>query len=460
MSAPSEPAVSAVAFDALERDFVEVMRELSAEDSLERFRLEYEKLHRAMKKSHESEKRLIRRCQDMNKEIVENAVKIQQALKLSQDDENTIISLRKEIERAWKTVDAEHERENASKDQLQLLQKEVNRLKTDVEAGAGATVGQEGSLQELVEEKRALALQKESVQQKVRQQAAELLDLSDRAGSLQTSLTAKETDIANRNLAFADLLRQHEQEMRRKQLAESKTHDNHRAIEERTREIEALKQNVRVRTEECDKYEKLLKEERDRAQELQLRSDKTARELQQQLDIVEQTKEQQEQQNRLIKTIQPKVEARHAEVAAERLKLERLLEAFRAQEAEVEVATREKAEEAAKLAPVEDDIANITGQIDALKRKIEDAERKVKEAMREKNLNVTLAVREEHKRVELDGQRTIEFGKNRSLEHELDAHRDENQSLRKKIFDLSRQKQKYQRDILSLILAPSAHRQI
>lgn len=33
---------------------------------MERFRSEYEKLHRALKKSHESEKRLIKKCRELN----------------------------------------------------------------------------------------------------------------------------------------------------------------------------------------------------------------------------------------------------------------------------------------------------------------------------------------------------------------------------------------------------------
>ncbi len=79
--------------------------------SLERFRVEYEKLHRALKKSHESEKRLIRKCRELNQEIVANAAKVQTAIKLSQEDQNTIASLKKEIEKAWKMVDASHEKE-------------------------------------------------------------------------------------------------------------------------------------------------------------------------------------------------------------------------------------------------------------------------------------------------------------------------------------------------------------
>ena len=37
------------AFEALERDFQEVLQELVGDKSLERFRAEYEKLHRALK---------------------------------------------------------------------------------------------------------------------------------------------------------------------------------------------------------------------------------------------------------------------------------------------------------------------------------------------------------------------------------------------------------------------------
>ena len=63
--------------------------------SLEKFRIEYEKLHRALKKSHESEKRLMQKCRELNAEIVANAAKVQTALKLSQEDQTTIASLKK-----------------------------------------------------------------------------------------------------------------------------------------------------------------------------------------------------------------------------------------------------------------------------------------------------------------------------------------------------------------------------
>ena len=81
----------------------QVLTELVGDKSLERFRQEYEKLHRALRKSHESEKRLIKKCRELNSEIVANAAKVQTALKLSQEDQNTIASL-KRVSEAARTV--------------------------------------------------------------------------------------------------------------------------------------------------------------------------------------------------------------------------------------------------------------------------------------------------------------------------------------------------------------------
>jgi len=64
------------AFESLEREFQEVMKEMMKDKSLERFRLEYEKLHRVLKTSHESEKRLIKKCKELNQEIINNAAKV------------------------------------------------------------------------------------------------------------------------------------------------------------------------------------------------------------------------------------------------------------------------------------------------------------------------------------------------------------------------------------------------
>ena len=113
-----------------------MLGELVGDQSLERFRQEYEKLHRALKKSHDSEKRLIKKCRELNSEIVSNAAKVQTALKLSQEDQNTIASLKREIEKAWKMVDAAHEKEGRAKETIQQLKHEIQNLSRRARIGS------------------------------------------------------------------------------------------------------------------------------------------------------------------------------------------------------------------------------------------------------------------------------------------------------------------------------------
>ena len=62
--------------------------------SLDKFRNEYEKVHKALKKSHENERRLMQKCRELNAEITANAAKVTTALKLSEEDQSTIQSLK------------------------------------------------------------------------------------------------------------------------------------------------------------------------------------------------------------------------------------------------------------------------------------------------------------------------------------------------------------------------------
>ena len=79
----------------------------------------------------------MQKCRELNAELVTNSAKVQSAMKLSEDDKNAIASLRKEIEKAWKMVDAAHEKEQRAKETIQSLRIEINNLSKLVEQGAG-----------------------------------------------------------------------------------------------------------------------------------------------------------------------------------------------------------------------------------------------------------------------------------------------------------------------------------
>jgi chromosome segregation ATPase len=98
----------------------------------------------------------VKKCRELNTEIVANAAKVQTALKLSEEDQITISSLRKEIEKAWKMVDASHEKEARAKETISHLKMEIANLTRLVEQGAGISLGEEAAVNELIKQKEEL----------------------------------------------------------------------------------------------------------------------------------------------------------------------------------------------------------------------------------------------------------------------------------------------------------------
>lgn len=137
-------------FDLLEQEFAKTMAELGNDVELKKFKMEYEKLHKTILKSRENERRLFSKCQELNTEMVGNAAKVQAALKSSQNDRANIVSLKKEIKSAWKTVEVSNEKETKSKEAIQQLKVELANLQKMLDQGSDMSVGQENSVKVLI----------------------------------------------------------------------------------------------------------------------------------------------------------------------------------------------------------------------------------------------------------------------------------------------------------------------
>jgi chromosome segregation ATPase len=256
------PGFESGAFEALENDFQEVLQELVGDKSLERFRNEYDKLHRALKKSHESEKRLIKKCRELNQEIVANAAKVQTALKLSQEDQNTIASLKREIEKAWKMVDAAHEKEGRARETIQQLKHEIQNLSRLVEQGAGLSIGQENTVNELVKVKQDLAKEKEAQAAQIQSLAKEITQYLAKLENIEGEVAAAHEEME----ALKEVIHQRKLEAEKEGKKDEKLEAEVRTLREA---LEAKQQAIKdkvtglARTQDgCTKLEILLREER------------------------------------------------------------------------------------------------------------------------------------------------------------------------------------------------------
>mmetsp|Transcript_33056 Transcript_33056/g.87739 ORF Transcript_33056/g.87739 Transcript_33056/m.87739 type:complete len:162 (+) Transcript_33056:61-546(+) len=127
-------------FEAIEREVQRVSKDLRVNQSLDPFRVSYEKLHSEFKKSIEREKLLVSKCRELKQEAVANAARVQTALNLAQVDEKAIASLKNEIERAWKLADAFQERARRADEAAGELEAQVARLSRLMERRAGASL--------------------------------------------------------------------------------------------------------------------------------------------------------------------------------------------------------------------------------------------------------------------------------------------------------------------------------
>ena len=63
-------------FQEIETEFNSVLSGLDTDPALQSFKTEYEKLYQALSKSHDSEKRLMGKCRELNAELVTAASKV------------------------------------------------------------------------------------------------------------------------------------------------------------------------------------------------------------------------------------------------------------------------------------------------------------------------------------------------------------------------------------------------
>lgn len=116
------------AFDRIENNFKSILNELEGDTALQAFRVEHEKLFHALKKSYHQERYLAKRCEELSREITNNAARVQEVIQSSQQDQSTINLLRQDSEKAWALVEAGKKREQTISHTLKILQEEVNNL--------------------------------------------------------------------------------------------------------------------------------------------------------------------------------------------------------------------------------------------------------------------------------------------------------------------------------------------
>ncbi|XP_071792879.1 cilia- and flagella-associated protein 58-like [Asterias amurensis] len=436
-------AIEDSAFESLEKDFQEVLNELMGDRSLEKFRVEYEKLHRALRKSHDSEKRLMTKCRELNSEIVANSAKVSTALRLSQEDQTTIAQLKKEIERAWKMVDASHEKEQRARETIQSLKLEIANLSKLVEQGAGLTMGQEHSVNELLKAKEDLTKERD-------EQLAEIVKLREALTESATNQQKAEQDRSEAENKIAELAQdiqvrsnEAQRETRRKEKLDRELKQSRVELEQKAGDIKTMQLQTGRYKDDIGRLETQLKEQKI----LYERTLKDTDVLNQRFSKLQQDYEQQliscdglaqENQTRVVE-----LKAKEDEIGALKTDTVRLTKMRETIQRKLRNVEEQKVDTESQKETLKSQIVALEREIETNKKQVEMDRKAIDDLVRERDiLNKNLLKAANATQKQLNLVKLHEQSK-KNLEQEIQNYKDEAQKQRKIIYQLEKERDRY-----------------
>ncbi|CAF4377960.1 unnamed protein product [Rotaria magnacalcarata] len=195
----------------------------------------------------------MQKCRELNAELVTNSAKVQSAMKLSDEDKNAIASLRKEVEKAWKMVDAAHEKEQRAKETIQSLRIEINNLSKLVEQGAGFTMGQEQDVNDLMKARDELSQKRDKLLNDITQLRRDL----DESAFKQSDLERKIHDFNEQILSLQEKITQSKteniKEAKRREQIELELKTSKQSLELKNAEFKVQTANFEAQQQELKK---------------------------------------------------------------------------------------------------------------------------------------------------------------------------------------------------------------
>ncbi|XP_028322431.1 cilia- and flagella-associated protein 58 [Gouania willdenowi] len=442
---------SSAAEDSVEslEEFQKVLKELVGDQSLDVIRVEYEKLLNALKKCRDSERRLMGKCRELNAEMVSTSTKVSAALKLSQEDQTTISSLKRELDKAWKLVDAAHDKEKKDRDTIRSLKEDISTLTKLSEKQAGISMSQEQS--ELLKVNEELTSERDKL----------LSTVEGLRDQLNTGLTAQQEIQAQKDQAMESIVQLQQEvqvqqneiqrEMRLKEKLDKELKQMNVDMEEKMGDIKALNMQAQKVREDHQRLEQQNKE----LKILNDRSNKDLEHMQQTNSRLQQEREQLSAvRDRLYlekQTTANELKLREDEVTQMRLEISKQIKMREAIQKKFHQVEEQKCDVDVQRETLKAQISGVEKDLESSRKQVELDRKAIDELIRERdilNKNMIKAVQSTEKQQNLS--KLLEQEK-KTLEHEISGYRQEAQKQKKYIQQLEKERDRYIDETSSLM---------
>ncbi|XP_056136543.1 cilia- and flagella-associated protein 58 [Lampris incognitus] len=443
-------------YESLEKHFKDVLNQLTEDKDMCKFHMEYEKLTNALRKSHESERRLMTKCRELNAEIVSKSTKIATALKLSQEDQATIISLKKEVEKAWEMFDAVHSKETMAKETIQSLKEEISNLTKQVEEGANLSKGKD-SVHDLL-----------SMNDKLTKERDELLSTVEILRENLTEATSNQEEMESQKESTLETVSKLQQELQvyqskitreswRNEKLEKEVNQLHADMGAKTAEIKSLTLQSQRAKDEQQRLEQQLEELKtlnDRAsskmEQLQVQNSKQQQENEQLSWAVDQLSTENQQKATDLKM-------REEEVNQKRQEIVKVMKMSKAIQKKLHQMEDQKAEADRQREVLQTQLTKLGKELEASQKQAEADRKSIDELVRERDIlnkkmiQAAVAKEEQQSFVKLQEQTK------KNLEQEIHNYREETERQRKTIQQLEKNRNRHINETSSLMQKVQQH---
>eukprot|EP00435_Cladocopium_sp_Y103_P045075 s905_g12.t2 len=449
---------SGSAMETLQKDYQDTVIELTGKkkDIVDPFRLEYEKLYKALMRSHEAEKRLTKKIRDLNSEISTSAQNVQTALKTAAEDQQQIATLRQEIDAKQKLVEEANRKEEQAKETISKRKAEIEDLVSRIEQGAGMSEEQEFQLNQLIGQKEQLEKDRDLLKQNTEMLQRITQGRFDEVQRLEKDLAGAEAQILLLKDQIGEKRGEVETAKREKETLEQKMKDQLSEIclktkytltwgcdlreenDQKQEELAAARRNIAQEQAELRKIQQAVadtdKEEERLERRVQQRMDekrKLEEKLQQETLKNEKVVQENQGKDQLIKNRRDELQ-RHKR---EKNKLIKLHEALKKKDKQAED-ERQKAEGKRNELKSEEAAESLKRDADVDRKKIEDL-------LRERdilNKNVVKADERTKKQIDLVKRQETQA---MNLQKDITRWKQDALDFQKRILELQKQREKY-----------------
>eukprot|EP00928_Gymnodinium_smaydae_P079977 TRINITY_DN63790_c0_g1_i1.p1 TRINITY_DN63790_c0_g1~~TRINITY_DN63790_c0_g1_i1.p1 ORF type:complete len:871 (-),score=303.32 TRINITY_DN63790_c0_g1_i1:69-2585(-) len=433
------------ALEVLQQDYRDTLEELSGAKAqvLAKFKEEYEKLYTALDRSHASEKSLAKRIRELNAEIAASVQSVQTAMKAAAEDQQTIQTLKRDIEANEQLVREHSRKEATAQEHIAQLKQSIADLTHRIEYNAGLTPEQEATMKGLKTKKEQLEKDRDMLKQNNEMLQGICLEMADKVHRADLAKANSEDQIIDIKQKTAEKRAEVEAEKRRKEDLEQQMKDLRIASEQHQEELAGIGRTIQAEETELRKVEQdvidVEKEEERLERRVRQRMEekrKLEEKLEQELAKNQKYVQENQQRELAFRARRDDIQQHHTE----REKVLKMHEALKKKEKglddERKALETQRNELKAELKGIQDETETLKKDTDVDRKKIEDL-------LRERdilNKNVIKADERTKKQIDLVKRQETQA---MNMQKDIARWKQEAADFKNRIVDLEKQREKY-----------------